>query len=183
MAFDLPPGGILALDLSSVTGFAVGGVYDNAPRFGTWHLPKSGGEGARYAAFENELIEAVERYQPGRIVLEAPMSFQAMLGVSTMKVMAQQLTLRGMAYAEGWRNSIPVSEVSADMVRLAILGQQRFAKGTVKAAVVAYCRSIGLRVPDHNAGDAVLLWLYQVGQLRGGLPAAGPLFRERRILQ
>jgi Holliday junction resolvasome RuvABC endonuclease subunit len=167
-----------------MVGVAYGQLADLAPIFGVWALPKVGGEGARYAAFENELIEAMEALKPGRMVLEAPLSFQALLGVSTMKVMAQQLTLRGIAYAEAWRASIPIMEISSDSVRLAILGQSRFAKGTVKGEVMRYCRDRGLKVPDDNAADAVLTWLWFRGQLTGARTArAGPLFVERETLQ
>jgi len=177
------PGGILALDLSQTTGWAYGGIGDRTPACGCWRLPYEGGEGGRFAAFENELVDAMDALQPGSLVLEAPLSFQALLGISTMKVMAQQLALRGIAYAEAWRARVPISEVSSDIVRLALLGQSRFAKGTVKREVVAYCKARGWRVPDHNAADACLTWAWHVGQLRGTPCVAEPLFRERGVLQ
>lgn len=175
------PGGVLALDLSSRVGWAYGAIDTAVPAFGVWALPRIGGEGARFAAFENELAEAMEDLQPGRIVLEAPMSLRALCGVSTLHVVAQQLTLRGIAYAEAWRASVPISEISSDMVRFAMLGQSRFAKGTVKREVVAYCRARGWRVPDHNAADACLVWAWETTQLRGGKAVAGRLFAEGTV--
>lgn len=151
----------MALDLSSTTGWCVGRAGAPQPHFGCWLLPKEGGEGGRYAAFENELIAALARYHPAALVLEASLSLQALASSSTLSVARQQLTLRGIAYAEAYRAAIPISEVSADIVRLAMLGQSRFAKGKVKLAVVKYCREQGHDVPDHNAGDAVLTWLWQ----------------------
>lgn len=174
-------GGILALDLSSHCGWAYGPELARDPLFGTWHLPYPGGEGARYAAFENELAAAIVRLQPGSVVLEASLSFQALLGVSTMAVMRQQLTLRGFAYSEAWRASIPISEVSADIVRLALLGQSRFAKGKVKGEVIRYCRAQGWKVPDDNAADACLTWAWTVNQRRGIRPASGPLFQSHLL--
>lgn len=176
----LLPGGVLTLDLASVTGWAYGHLSDQSPRFGTWHLPHTGGEGARYAAFENELAAAMDAMQPSHVVLEAALSFQALLGVSNMRVMCQQYTLRGIAYAEAWRASCPISEVSADIVRREILGQAHWPKDQVKRAVVRYCLRLGLRVPDHNAGDAVLTWLWHVGQMRSG--GRGPLFASSALL-
>jgi hypothetical protein len=175
---DLPTGGVLALDLSSFSGWAYGHLADRDPAFGTWRLPPEGGEGARYAAFENELALAMDELAPSKLILEAPLSFAALLGVSNMRVMCQQYTLRGIAYAEGWRASIPVSEVSADIVRLEMLGQSRFAKDTVKREVVRYCRRRGWRVPDHNAGDACLVWAWHQGQMLASPRGAGPLFIE-----
>jgi Holliday junction resolvasome RuvABC endonuclease subunit len=176
------PGGVLALDLSSMVGWAYGQIADPTPRFGCWRLPYEGGEGARFAAFENELIEAMETLKPARLVLEAPLSLQALCGVSTLKVVAQQLTLRGIAYAEAWRASVPIGEISADAVRLAMLGQSRFAKNTVKREVIAYCRARGWRVPDHNAGDACLTWAWETTQLRGGKAVAGRLFAAQETV-
>lgn len=167
-------GPILALDLASTVGWAAGHVGDLAPSFGTWHLPHMGGEGARYAAFENELAAAMDLLAPSHLVLEAPLPLWAQ---TTMRVTCQQLTLRGIAYAEGWRASCPVSEVSNEIVRSAILGRARYPKGTVKHEVVRYCRGRGFKVPDHNAADACLVWLWHTGQLQGVRAIAGPLFR------
>jgi hypothetical protein len=172
------PGGVLALDLASTVGWAYGVIDAPAPLFGCWKL--AWGEGARYASFENELAAALEEHRPGEIVLEAPMRLAALCGVSTLRVVAQQLTLRGIAFAEAWRASLPPpEEISAEDVRRAMLGQSRFAKDTVKREVVAYCYARGWRVPDHNAGDACLLWAWRTTQLRGGGPVAGRLFAER----
>jgi Holliday junction resolvasome RuvABC endonuclease subunit len=168
---------ILALDLSSRTGWAFGRINARSPEgFGTWMLPMIGGEGARYAAFENELAAMIQTRQPTHLVMEAPLSFAALLGVSNMKTMCQQLTLRGIGYSEAYRASISCREVSAEIVRDAILGKGRFPKGTVKSVVVAHCWKQGWRVPDDNAGDAVLTWAWLAGQLRGSQPVAGRLF-------
>ena len=53
-------GPVMALDLSSTTGWCVGCAGALSPDFGCWLLPKAGGEGARYVAFENELIAAIK---------------------------------------------------------------------------------------------------------------------------
>jgi Holliday junction resolvasome RuvABC endonuclease subunit len=170
----LLPGGILALDLAGIVGWAYGHLRDQAPRFGTWVLPHHGGEGARYAAFENEMAAAMDQLRPSRVMLEAPLSFQALMGVSNFRVMAQQYTLRGIAYAEAWRASCPIGEVSADLVRRELLGRGHFAKDTVKREVLRWCLARGWRVPDHNAGDAAMVWQWLVTQLRSD--GSGPLF-------
>src|SRR3954470_9514869 len=137
------PGGILALDLSQTTGWAYGGIHDRAPACGFWRLPHIGGEGGRYAALENELSAAIEAFEPGQIILEKPLSFQALLGVSTAKVMQQQYTLRGIAYMLAYRFSLPISEIDAHTVRAEVMGSARFAPNTVKREVVRYCRRAG----------------------------------------
>lgn len=172
----IPAGGILALDLSSYVGWAYGLTDSATPEFGVWRLPHIGGEGAKYATFENELAAFMLIRQPGSLVLEASLSLQALAGVSTIAVARQQLTLRGIAYSEAYRAAIPISEVSSDIVRLAVLGTSRFPKKQVKYEVVRYCREQGWRVPDHNSADACLVWQWQTMQLRGTRGAAGRLF-------
>lgn len=176
-------GGVLALDLASTVGWAFGHVNDLDPLYGVWRLPHFGGEGGRYVAFENELAAFIERHQPGHVILEAALSLQALAQVSTIAVTRQQLSLRAIAYMEAYRASITITEIDSRSVRLAILGVGSFAKDTVKREVVQYCRRQGWMVPDHNAGDACLTWLWHVGRMRGARPAAGPLFQERRMLQ
>lgn len=164
-------------------GWAYGLIDDRDPTFGCWQLPHEGGEGGLFASFENELMAAMAALQPGRLILEKPLSFQALLGVSNMKVMAQQLTLRGFAFAEAWRADVPISEVSSDVVRLAMLGQSRFKRGEVKGEVFRYCHARGWKVPDHNAGDACLTWAWEIMQLRGGVPPPpGRLFATEMSL-
>jgi hypothetical protein len=171
-----PFGGVLALDLASTVGWAYGQLGDR-PRFGTWKLPHIGGEGCRYAAFENELIAAMALHRPSHLILEAPLSFAALLGVSNARVVQQQYTLRGIAFSEAYRGYCSVSEVSSDMVRGELMGQSRFAKDTVKREVVRFCWRHGFKVPDHNAGDAVMVWLWHRGRMRSN--GNGPLFIER----
>jgi Holliday junction resolvasome RuvABC endonuclease subunit len=172
----LAPGGVLALDLSRSTGWCYGAVGDRSPAFGVWHLPHTGGEGARYAAFENVLAAAMDAWAPGKLVLEAAFSLQALANASNIAVARQQLTLRGIAYAEAWRASVPIVEIDSFTVRSEVLGRGRFAKETVKREVVQFCRARGWKVPDHNAGDACLVWLWLTNRLRGRPPVAGPLF-------
>lgn len=171
-------GGVLALDLASVVGWAYGLLTQKQPIFGTWHLPHIGGEGGRFAAFENELEAALERWQPAHMVLEKSFSLQAFAQSSSYRIMAQQISLRGFAYAEGWRTSTSISEIDAYTVRTEVLGQGRFAKDKVKREVVRWCMQHGMRVPDHNAGDAVLVWEWHRRRIMGVGPVAGPLFRE-----
>lgn len=175
---DLPLGGVLALDLASTVGYAYGDLAERLPvAFGIWKLPKVGGEGARYAAFENMLSAMCERVRPSKLILEAPLPLMAQ---TQGRIAQQQYTLRGFAYAEGYRQSATVLEVSADLVRNALLGRSRFGTDKVKVEVVAYVRRLGLRVPEHNSADAAMVWLWLRGQLHGTRSVSGPLFQERR---
>jgi len=162
----IKPGGVLCMDLSSVVGIAVGSLTDRLPAFETWRLPKIGGEGARYAAFENTLAQAIEAWEPSWIVLEAPIPLPAMNNRASA---FQQITLRGIAYSEAYRASIPISEIDAYTARLEVMGVGRPAEG--KKAVVAWCRAHGMPVGDDHAGDACVLWLWHRRKMRNGSAA------------
>jgi Holliday junction resolvasome RuvABC endonuclease subunit len=149
----LDQGSILALDLAGIVGWAFG--EHQPPRFGTWHLPHFGGEGARYASMENELYAAIEVLRPDHLVLEGHIPLAAMNNVAAAR---QAFGLRAMVRSEAYRASIPVFEVDAQTVRRDVIGQGRFAKDSAKREVVAWCRRQGWKVPDHNAGDACVLW-------------------------
>lgn len=149
-----------------MTGWCYGPPGTEVPEFGTIHMPLEGGEGCRFAAFENELIGLLERHEPSHIYAESPLPLAAMNNRASAW---QQLGLRAFVRSNGYRYSIPVGELSADLVRTEILGFAR-APGrpdAIKAHVVLWCRRQGWRVPDHNAGDACLLWAW-VARRRNG---------------
>ena len=149
---------ILALDLSRDCGWCLGRIGANTIlSCGTWVLPHIGGEGARFASFENELAEAITVHQPTHICVEAPLPLPAMNSADAAR---QQLGLRAFVWSEGYRASIPIHEIDAYTVRKDVLGTGRFAKGQVKHVVFKWARSNGFNVPDHNAADACVLWSY-----------------------
>jgi Holliday junction resolvasome RuvABC endonuclease subunit len=168
------PGGILALDLSRWTGWAYGQIGDTTPKFGTIRLSDTLEE-ARYAAFQETVEAMLEAMQPSHLVLEAPLPLPAH---NSLMITAQQLTLRGIARMSAWRASVARSEIDVGTVRQDILGRRYFAKDQVKREVLRYCLRRGWRVPDHNAGDACLVWLWYARQRQGIRPAAGPLWAE-----
>lgn len=171
-------GGVLALDLSRTVGWAYGHPGDDPPLFGFTRLQdKDYGktEAERYDRFHNWIKATVMEFDPEKLVIEAPLPLPAH---TTLMVTAQQLTLRGIARMEGWRNSSALFEVDVGTVRSDILGRRWFPKDAVKDEVVRYCRRKGWKVPDHNAGDACLLWLWHTRRTLGIRPVVGPLFAE-----
>jgi hypothetical protein len=147
---------VLALDLARITGWAYGPAAWEVPMFGCWEMPKQGGEGARFAQFENMLIDAIEDWHPGHIICESPLPLPAQINRRTAW---QQIGMRAMVFAYAWRCSIPVSEVSADLVRSELIGITR--DPDIKELVKKYCRRHGWMVRDHNAADACMLWAWR----------------------
>ena len=146
--------GILALDLSGTCGWAFGCDGDLVPAFGSWQLSESSLLGPKFVAYENELIAALERLRPRLCVMEAPLP--AMSQGST-NVARLQFGLAAITEAECWRARVQVREQAASTARKAVIGQGRWAKGTAKHHVIAYCRSQGWSVSDDHQADALIL--------------------------
>ena len=154
------PGGIFCLDLSSVCGFAVGHIGDLVPSFGSWHLSESSLLGPKFVSFENELIAALERLRPSICVMEAPLPAMSQ---GTTNVARLQFGLAAITEAECWRARVQVRETAASTARKQVIGQGRWAKGTAKDHVLAWCRTQGWNPPDDHAGDALVLWRHTCG--------------------
>lgn len=151
-------GGILALDLSGIVGWCYGRIDDVLPLFGTWHLSESKLLGPRYVAFENELIDALDRFQPKLVIAEAPLPSNRQ---GSTNVARQQFGLAAYVEGECWRRQIECREQPAHQVRKTVLGKGSFGSSeAAKAQVLAYARAQGWKVPDHNAADACVLWRY-----------------------
>jgi hypothetical protein len=153
----LTQGGTLCLDLSSTVGWCYAATETALPFTGFWKLPVFGGEGARYAAFDEKLADIFERWQPVRLFLEAPIPIPAL---NNFRAAAQQFSLRGITYAEAYRSSCSVEEIDVLSVRRAVLGSSSMSSDVAKKAVVAHCRAQGIMVANHHAGDAAMLWLW-----------------------
>jgi hypothetical protein len=165
---------VLALDLSSHVGFAYGHLDCTMPHFGTWHLPQKGGEGGRFAAFENVLADTMDQFGPSSLLIEKHLPLPALNNTPAAR---QQFGLRAFCYAEAWRASVPVSEIDAQYLRYALMGQ-RLSRDIAKREVMQYCRKRGWKVLDDHSADACLLWEWHRRQMNGGRPVAGPLWRD-----
>lgn len=161
------PGGILALDLSSITGWAVGPrrlQIGDKPIAGTWHLATSDA-GALFASFENELEDALILHAPSILVVEAPLPLTA---ISNTTVWRQQLGLACLAETSAWRHSVLFREQSAGDMRRAIVGTAQRKKGmTIKDIVGTWVRAQGWHAVDNNAADALLVYEFTRRELAG----------------
>ena len=149
-------GGILALDLSTRCGWALG-LPGERPLAGVWLLPSMSTPGATAAAIIDRLTDMVVGTKPWLIVMEAPLPPQAQTHMLTARL---QFGLALAVELVGHWNDIKVLEEKADVVRKAVLGRSRFGKGLTKPAVIAWCREQGWEPPDDNAADALILWFH-----------------------
>lgn len=171
-------GGVLALDLATDTGWCYGHPGQNEPpEFGTWHLNRLEGEGAKYASLRNELKRFLFERQPAHVIMEATLRLAAM---NNEYAASQQYTLRGIVVEETWRKSIPRSAIDCRTVRREVMGIAHLSSKDKPRVVVAFCRKIlGYRVLDHNAADACLTWRWHCDRALQIPPVSGPLFTWR----
>lgn len=153
-------GGVLTLDLGSEVGHCYGHAGDDQPIYGTWLLANSSLPGAKYASFENELIEALDLYQPSLCSVASPMLRGTSQGSRSAE---QQLGLY--AYAQGacYRARVQIRPVFEGTARKDVLGRGTFPKGVVKPTAIAWCRANGFMVGDDHQADAIILWRHQCG--------------------
>jgi hypothetical protein len=172
------PHGTLALDLGYRTvGWACGLLVNRNPAFGSWSLPTVGGEGAKFAAFENELSAAMEIFQPSDVIAEAMLPLMAIIGRTDAATYRMQAGLRAFAASEAWRGSAAFLEIDAFTARNEVIGRGHFPKGHAKTEVIRFCRDRGWPVADDHQADACITWRW-LQMRRGGIrPLPGPLWR------
>ena len=153
-------GGILALDLSSRTGWAYG-LPGAVPITGVWILPAYAIDPGRcLAALGNELADALWLHQPSAVWVEAPMPAAAQTHHSTAM---QQFQLDGVVLETCYRWERPTPRrAHAGTVRKSVLGRGNHVS---KDDVEAWAAAQGIKTADHNAADAAMLWAHACLQL------------------
>lgn len=171
---NLGPGLVLALDLSTTTGFAVGRPGDDPPKWGAIILPKEKGRGAVAASFEDWLDGMLEQHKPTRLVYEAPLPPNLQGDRETCYI---TYGLAVAAEACAWRAGIEVWSHSSQTIRTAVIGRAHLTeeekrmrpRPTVKTAIVApWIKSMGWDIQENNAADAVVVWAYATGFRHAG---------------
>lgn len=161
---------ILALDLSSHTGWAIGSE-DESPRYGTKHIK---GVAKNLGPFAHEFdlwlrkTLGHEGGRPDRVVFEAPILARR----STVFI---QRMLMGLAY----HVELVCAELQIDCREADLQTIKHFWTGNGaadKAQMIRMAELYGFSPEDDNAADALALWHYaqQLAGARGKL-ALGPL--------
>jgi hypothetical protein len=152
---------ILALDLATMTGFAVGRVGEK-PRFGTWRLKTSEDEHDRATRNLGCQLRDVFSFQlPDKLVYEAPMasSVMARMGNSNNAAGDLLLMLAGAVGGVCGPYGVRMGKGNVQTVRKFFLGKAR--PENPKRAVIVRCRELGFNVTDDNAADALALWHWE----------------------
>jgi hypothetical protein len=171
-------GSILALDIATVTGWALGRP-DKAPKFGFARIGKQGGERCNlYRSFRIWIESFVNTHAVKLIVYESPAAPMVMAGRTNIETIKR---LIGMCeHLEEWcvGTGIELREASVQQVRAHFIGSN-MKSVQAKAATIARCHELGWMVTNDNEGDACALWDYQRCCLRPDIAVATtPLFER-----
>jgi len=147
---------ILALDIATVSGWAQGDG-GSTPSSGVYGLPGTGDDIGRYLiSWANWLDQRLKGNRPREVVFEAPILPKMTTLATTRKLHG----LTGVTEMICHSNAVPVTEISAGMVRKHFLGRhypKNATRDQLKIAVVAGCRARGWNPLDDNEADALAI--------------------------
>lgn len=161
---DAPLGGVLSLDLASKTGWCYGPIgvqlIHRHPVWGVWQLPAPTIAGRQAVAYENELLDAIDQYQPKLVVYEASLPAGAQSHARTAELLIGLGVITDMAC---YRHEIEVRKEYPQTVRAKVMGPGNgriTSKQKNEGLIVRWLQARGYEVEDHNAADSLLQWLY-----------------------
>lgn len=159
------PGGVLALDIARNTGWCyIGPTPDCGLRAHVWELPsRSMGAGPQGCAFENRLIEEINRREPKMLVYEAPLSMVGS-GNTNRSTVWQAFGLSQLAECTAYRHDLPVRSYTPGHVRSEVMGvgAGRISSQEKQGGLIVrwLWDEFGITANGHDAADAILLAIY-----------------------
>jgi hypothetical protein len=153
-------GRILALDLATVTGFAVG-MPGSTPECGSIRFTKAGATHAQtYRTFRNWMDETWGKREeiPDLIAYESP-AIPSFMGGKT-KIETTRLLFGLSEHLEEWcYGKTELREATVSQVRCHFLGSNMKAK-IAKPLTLERCREFGWHCENTDESDAAALWDY-----------------------
>lgn len=171
---------ILALDLATVAGFAIGRPSDPNPRFGSFRCARPQGSlGAVYRGLSGWLRHTLSQEQIELLVFEAPMQQSIMLGRTNATTARVLIGLCAIAEEIAYGAGIDCREAAIADIRRHFIGEH-LRSARAKAATIEACRRIGWNPKNDNEADALALWNYQCSWFDPRLAIrTSPLFRKK----
>lgn len=153
---------LLALDLATETGFAVGSP-DGEPTYGSFRIFDVG-IGAFLDAFETWLTKQVRDYQPGLVVFEAPILKKEGTQISTVRKLT---SLAGITEMVCHRSETQVLEAHLQSVKKYFSGKGN----ATKEDMIQSAHRWGWPTDNHNQADALGIWAYTISEKKPSLIA------------
>lgn len=170
------PGGILALDIATVVGWAAA-CGNDTPVYGEMRMGERGCSiGECFLAFDIWLLKQFNTLQPKVLIFESP----ALIQRGSADINYRLMGLAAIAELNGVRYGLRVFQAASDTVAKHFTGRGRWPAKEKKPAVMKMCRIRGWNPQSEDASDALALLDYAQSLLQGqhaAARAAGPLFR------
>lgn len=160
---------ILALDLATNVGFALGDVR-GVKVSGTRRLPSTGDDlGAFAAAFRDWLTIGLKRHKPTSLVYEQPIMAAGHTTPMTLRKLCglcwqTELTVRDLKNAGVLSPGFEVSEINMSDWRRHFLGSGNVPseRAKIKAAVMQMCRVRGFHFDSDDEAEAIAILDYAI---------------------
>lgn len=157
---------ILALDLSSKTGWAAPGPDRSKPVGGVLKIPfDENDNGEAFADLRDGIARLINLNSPTHVAIEAPVPVTSHGRIENLvdKASTVRFLLGTVAIAEeiAWRAGIECVEGRVNEVRPFFCGRGEHSKGAVQAR----CQQLGWSFQDDNEADAKALWAYATAML------------------
>lgn len=155
---------IVALDLATTTGVAIGAAHDG-PLCHTERLGKAGEHhGARFSEVMFLTKRLIAQHKPDLVAIEAPVVTGAK-GDANRALLA--MGLRGCVMGVCTFKGVSCQDFNVLSIRAHFLGNGRIKRAEAKAMTIERCRTLGWHVANDNEADAAALWDYARAKLAG----------------
>jgi hypothetical protein len=153
---------ILALDVATTTGYAVGPI-DQVPAAGS--ISFGAPNASENAIFGNALrwisTTLEPRPRPDVVIIEAMLPPGAKVGNTTRQTRDRLAGLHGIVRAVAHLRGIAqINQATVGDVRMHFIGTRTMKSRAAKVEVVSRCTQLGWPVSDDNSADALALWSY-----------------------
>jgi hypothetical protein len=144
---------ILALDLATFLGFAVGTPEQGVTEFGSHQLPKTGEDAGKFGyAYECWLDSILSRIEPWMMFYEKPSLFKGTTPITVLK-------LNGLAFVteiQAHKRKLDVREVNVQDITTHFCGKGSPRMGDArKRHTMKIARARGFEVKNDNEADAI----------------------------
>lgn len=166
-------GGLLALDVATITGWAYGAAGER-PDYGHFTAAKRGMvDGQIIARFRDWLDECFELWKPATVAFESPYVGRMI----DIKVLRRLMTLNGLVEELAWRHRVRCREEASNVICRQFTGNGSWGgRAKKKAATKKMCAVYGFPDVTEDEADALALWHYAEAALFPTTRSAGPLF-------
>jgi len=168
---------IMALDLASTSGWAVG-EPGATPEHGSIRFAKPGASHeAVFAKAGGWMVNAIEKYHPELVVWEAPLPTSFRRGRTTADTTSLLFGLPAVVGAAAYCLKVfDIRKAETRDVRMHFIGSNP-KRAQAKPLVMRQCRAMGWDVVDDNEADALATWHYMCALIEPKLAIAPtPLF-------